>query len=115
MNPIAKAMARRRSADRLDAQLVHARTVLADEFDWSEATASIFTTSVGDALRSGERFEFVCDDPRSARFRLKRDDQSADPFALRVAFYPVADPAPHGPGIARAWALTARLAESEDR
>ncbi|HEV2928888.1 MAG TPA: hypothetical protein VGW74_09355 [Propionibacteriaceae bacterium] len=103
---------RRQPAFDVAAYIERVADVLADEFEWDDTTRSIFTQNVPQAIGPGRWVEFTCDDPASARFRL-RNAPTGNPYELRVGFYPVAPVHdPDHPGEVRARAITARLAEA---
>lgn len=70
----------------LDAYIDRVTTVLADEFDWDTLTMSVF----GSAFVSSshlDHFEFICDSPISARWRVKHNRDDGHRWALRMAYY----------------------------
>lgn len=70
--------------------------VLAVEFDWDAATIEAFARQEArlvDGAGHDATFEFICDDPGSANWRLRFGDR---PFELRLADYRCGGRAPDG-------------------
>jgi hypothetical protein len=68
--------------------------VLAKEFEWDDTTRGICRTHLGryvDEPGIPAYFEFICDHPQSALWRLKRNTRDHGgrhgPWGLRIAFY----------------------------
>jgi hypothetical protein len=87
--------------------------LLAGEFDWDTHERAAFEHAVTERALGRDSLggmSYICDSPASARFRLRDDHNSDDPFALRMAFYPVApNNDPQAPGAVRAQAITDRM------
>ncbi len=87
--------------------------LLAAEFGWDDHERAAFDYAVSQRAVNRDSLggmSYICDAPVSARFRLRDDHNSEDPFALRMAYYPVVPNSdPQAPGAVRAQAITDQL------
>lgn len=87
--------------------------LLAAEFEWDQHERAAFEHAVTQRAVNRDSLggmSYICDNPVSARFRLRDDHNSDDPFALRMAFYPVVPNGdPQAPGAVRAQDITDRM------
>lgn len=60
---------------------------LAGEFDWDDQTQAIARRHLDNKDGYGPGFEFICDHPMQAMYRLKAVSIDDDPWALRMAYY----------------------------
>jgi hypothetical protein len=89
-------------------------TIVGDELGWDETTRTVFLSNYEkNTFGNGipPYFEFIADEPISARFRLK-PNPDVGAWALRLSFYPVVRTPPDHPDEVRARSVTDRLADA---
>lgn len=96
-------------ARQVEAYVEHVVALLSAEFGWSATTAGICRRQLLEGGPLADAFEFICDEPLSACWRL-RADPSGGPLGLRMAYY---GRSPEGEE--RAARITNRLAEAVRR